>query len=309
MTVRARTAGLLVGGMLLMGPPDLPVLRQLTDSRANDYCPTWSPDGTKILFSSWRGGTQDLWVIPSQGGEPRRIDSGPGADQDAAWSPDGDKIAYLSQDLATGNQEIFSYGTDGAILPLVTHPAEDYHPSWSGDGRWLAFTSNRLGTPDVWILDLIAGDSARVLLGGPDAQSYASWSPDGRHVLFQLGRTGYSGIYVAPFDKGVCGTPVAVTAGKGAYAQPRWSRRGDRIAFVRVEGSRRTLFVARAGSEAISPPVAVPLPDSLSVYFPDWSPDGHSIAFSARSGGRSGIWIVSDPLGVPYQEREEPSKK
>ncbi len=285
-------------------------LRQLTRSSPHDYAPAWSPDGGRILFFSWREGVRDLWIVPSAGGEPRRLDSGPGIDQFASWSPDGASIAYTTQVPVTNNQEILVLPIGGAPRALVADASEDYHPSWSPDGRWIAFTSDRLGSPDIWMIGAAGADSARLLIGGPAVEGYASWSPEGDRVLFQSSRSGTMSVWMAPFRDGACGEAVTLVAGEGTFGQPRWAPSGDRVAFVRMEGTRRRLLVLDVASDGPAEPRPVPLPDSLPVFYPDWSPDGRSIAFSAYAEGASKIWIVSDPEGfAPYQVRDAPRRK
>jgi TolB protein len=275
-----------------------------------DYAPAWSPEGERILFFSWRGGTRDLWWVPSAGGEPLRIESGPGIDQYAAWSHDGATIAYTAQAPGTNNDEILLLPAGGSPKTLVAHPAEDYHPAWSPDSRWIAFTSHRLGSPDVWIVGTSGGDSARLLIGGPAVDGYASWSPGGERVLFQSSRSGTMSIWSAPYRDGACGEPAPLVAGDGTFTQPRWSPSGDLVACVRMDGGRRRLVVVDAAVGAPAAPRPIPLPDSISVYCPDWSPDGRSIAFTVYADGGSRIWIVTDRDGFgPYQERDAPRRK
>ncbi len=296
------------------GAPAGPALRLLTDSPDNDYAPTWSPDGREVLFHSWRDGVRDLWVVSSEGGAPRRLDSGPGIDQYAAWAPDGSAIAYTTQLPATLNQEVYLLPIGGPPRPLAATPAEEFRPAWSPDGHLVAFTSTASGSPDIWAIDPASGDTGRLLVGGESVEGYASWSPQGDRLLFQSDRSGRLGIWVAPFDreKGSCGAPAMLVGGDGEFWQPSWSPSGDRFVFLEAEGSRRRMAIGwvPGGGGAAGERYRVPLPDSLSPNYPDWSPDGRSIAFSAYAGGSSKIWVVTDAGGFePYQDREAPSRK
>lgn len=283
-------------------------IRLLAPTTENDYAPVWSPDGSEVLFHSWRGGTRDLWIVSAAGGAPRRLATGDGNDQFGAWSPDGHWIAYTAHLPGPPNQEIFIVDRDGAGPPraLIAREGEDYRPAWSPDGRWLAFTSSRLGSPDVWVAevshpdparrDIVHADSVRLLIGGPGEDGYASWSPSGDRIVFQSAREGgVVGVWIAAVQEGVLGPPVPVARSAERCAQPVWAPDGDAVAFVRWEGRRRRLMIAPLRGDAAGEPARVPLPDSLAPSNPSWSPDGRSIAFAAYAGGCSRLWVVTDP--------------
>ncbi len=289
-----------------------PALRLLLESSDNDYAPRWSPDGTEIVFFSWRAGTRDLWVVDSAGGEPVHLDTGPGNDQYACWSPDGERIAYTTHAPGTNDQEILVIPRGGgAPRPLIENPGEDYHASWSPDGARLLFTSSRLGTPDIWITEVDRPDSSRLLIGGPSAEGYASWSPSGDRIAFQSERGGGLGIWIVDYRDGVVSEPRPISLGETRRSNATWSPRGDAIALVLWEPGRRRLAVVSVVAERMAEPRVVPLPDSLAtISYPDWSPDGRSIAFSAYARGVSNLWVVSDPEGfASYQERDLPKRK
>src|SRR4029077_2102052 len=58
--------------------------------------PWWSPDGSKIVFISDRGGTDDVWVIDAAGGAPRQLENWPGFEGPAVWNADGSAIFFVS---------------------------------------------------------------------------------------------------------------------------------------------------------------------------------------------------------------------
>jgi TolB protein len=68
---------------------------KLTNEVSNDFDPAWSPDGSLIAYASNQGDGPHIWVIPAEGGSPRRITGATAiGDQDPAWSPDGKFLAF-----------------------------------------------------------------------------------------------------------------------------------------------------------------------------------------------------------------------
>src|SRR3546814_15012399 len=68
--------------------------RRLTRDASIETSPSYSPDGTQIVFESDRGGRQQLYVMPASAGQARRISYGNGSYASPLWSPKGDRIAF-----------------------------------------------------------------------------------------------------------------------------------------------------------------------------------------------------------------------
>ena len=78
---------------------------RLTDNLFADYDPAWSPDGSRIAFSSNRHGNMEIYVMDADGSNPIRITNHAYVDRSPDWSPDGSKIVFTSD--REGNFEIY----------------------------------------------------------------------------------------------------------------------------------------------------------------------------------------------------------
>jgi TolB protein len=78
------------------GGPSGGDLRRLTTDPANGMYPSWSPDGTRLAFMTWRNGKTEIFTMNADGGNQQRLVSmEPGDAVDPRWSPDGSQIAFV----------------------------------------------------------------------------------------------------------------------------------------------------------------------------------------------------------------------
>ena len=112
-------------------------LTRLTDGTAIDTSPCYSPDGSKIVFNSDRGGSQQLYVMNADGSDVQRISFGSGKYGTPVWSPRGDLIAFTKIDGGT-----FYIGVmqpDGSGERLLTQDFLVEGPTWAPNGRVLMY--------------------------------------------------------------------------------------------------------------------------------------------------------------------------
>jgi dipeptidyl aminopeptidase/acylaminoacyl peptidase len=201
--------------------------KNLSNNQAwNDGAPSWSPDGSKIVFASYEGGPMNIWTMNADGSHRVRLTNDAGGDTNPAWSPDGSKIAFASH--RDGNWEVYVMNADGSNQANITNnTADDDRPAWSPDGSTIVFTSGRAHPhsigQDLWFVspdgsNLVAFDHHPQ---GASDGDYATWSPDGSQIVFSANNgLGSYQLWSAP----VGGTDTRLTndAGNPANEMADW---------------------------------------------------------------------------------------
>lgn len=103
---------------------------RLTIDPGNDTEPMYSPDGTKIVFSSSRTGVQHIYVMDADGSNEVQITSGTSSSGAPRWSPDGTKILFSSS--RDGDSEVYIMDADGNnVEQLTSNSIRDRRPVWA----------------------------------------------------------------------------------------------------------------------------------------------------------------------------------
>jgi Tol biopolymer transport system component len=260
---------------------------QLQPVIGNDS-PSWSPDGTRIAYTSFRHGLGDIYVIGADGRGERRLTTHPAHDDQAAWSPDGTRIAFVSN--RNGNPELYVMNADGTgQRRVLVSPGREYYPTWSPDGARIAFQSDLSGRPNVWAVNLDGSSLVRLT---PDdfLNQRPSWSRQG-NIAFASNRQGGSKIFVMDPDGGNV-RRFDVSAPHLSQQEGAWSPDGTRMAFV-----------AQRDPPVGNTELYIATPDGnfqrVTTYWgrdvsPSWSPDGTRLAWTrGPSAFRAEVWTVN----------------
>jgi serine/threonine protein kinase len=149
--------------------------------------PTWSPDGSQIVFSSNKKGTFHIYQKASSGAgsEELLLDTG-GDDQAEAWSPDGKYLAFLRRAPAQSGADIWIAPSNARRkpFPLIEGEFDKRFPTFSPDGRWLAYASSESGRFEVHVTPFPGAKSKWQV--SSSGGTFPRWRGDGKE-LFYLG--------------------------------------------------------------------------------------------------------------------------
>ena len=197
------------------------VINLTNRSQGRDVNPSWSPDGTEIVFASDRH--DGIYKMDSDGSNERWL--GVGGGYEPAWSPDGTKIAFEVGGEYGAPRSIVIGSPDGGILTTLTgeYNGIDRSPAWSPDGSKIAFSSSQNDIHDdaeIWVMN--SDGTNQIRLTSHPTRAYApTWSPDGSQIAFWSDYLGNDEIFIVNADNG--SNPINVT-NDSPGREPSWSR-------------------------------------------------------------------------------------
>jgi TolB protein len=236
-------------------------VKRVTEDRSINLSPRWSPDGKKIIYTSYRKGNPDLWVRNLPEGTNHILSSQVGLNSAPAWSPEGKNIGLtLSKD---GNPEIYLIDQSGKVIRRLTNsPGIESSPSFSPNGNEIVFTSDRIGSPQLYIMD-VQGTNVRRLTYDLDYCDSPTWSPKGDKIAFVV-RTP-SGFDIYTID--VTGENLRRLTYGYNNENPSWSPDGYHLVFSSNRTGKYQIYTMHwDGSDQKS------ITSDGENYNPSWSP-------------------------------------
>jgi Tol biopolymer transport system component/DNA-binding winged helix-turn-helix (wHTH) protein len=261
----------------------------LTKDFAAAADPSFSSDGKRIAFTSWRDGNAEIYVMQADGSDVRRVTAHPAFDNYPVFSPDGTKIAFQSN-REDERVEVYLQNLNDQTPPKrLTRSVSltGIAPKcWSPDGTRLLVYTNRSGRHQIAVLN-VDPYSPRLVLRDDDVDlSYPRTSTDGKRLLHEA-RLADGSVELRLTDLDTKRTERLYKTDRdyplGFHLEPAWAADNALIAFsARINGNSEIFSVKpdRTGLRNLS---QHPARDTS----PTFSADGREIAFARDSYGRS----------------------
>jgi len=157
--------------------PDHLLSRSLTGGPTVDRQPAFSPDGRRVVFSSDRSGSLDLWSLDVATGAVSRLTFDAADDWDPHWSPDGKHLLWSSN--RSGHFEIWMAEPDGTGARQVTSDGVDAeNPTMSLDGSWIVYSSGNPASVGIWKIHPDGSAATHLIAGNallPELSPKTGW--------------------------------------------------------------------------------------------------------------------------------------
>jgi tricorn protease len=297
--------------------------RQTTTSAAADGQPAFSPDGAQLAFVSSRSGSEQVYVMPSQGGIPKQITFHTAGYTLHGWYPDGRSVLTSgrrdhSHDFRAA-QRFFRVHTDERTAEEMLFDDYGASPAISPDGKKLLFTREgpawwRKGyhgsqASQIWMYDL-QSQAFTKLLDDKFGCLWPMWRPDGQAFYYVGGQSGSFNLRL--YDLEMRGDRQLTQMEDDSVAFPCISRDGSTIVFRHLfdlyrfqpgSGSPpQKIEIYDGGDVPTEPILRRRLTQATDVAF---SNDGLDIAFIA--GGD--LWVMDTELREPRQITSTPEEE
>jgi Tol biopolymer transport system component len=260
-------------------------LWRLTYGSGNNIGAVWSPDGSKIAYTSDRFGNWTLHVINVESGDEVQLTSPDSISGWPDWSPDGDRIAYWS--YRNDESQLYTIKSDGTDEQQLTSGSLlKSEPLWKSDGTMLLF-----GQKDeywqIWIMALNSGKQWQVSTADEDHWA-PRWMPDGREIIYYSS----DGFILKTVNIESLRYRYVTSVPSGELVsdeRPRINPDGKKMLFSSIRSPNWGLWlmdIDGKNTERITH-------DGAGDRKASWSSDGKKIIYSSYRSGNSDIWLMN----------------
>jgi Tol biopolymer transport system component len=265
----------------------------------DDTGPTWSPDGRSLLVSDSAPSGHGLAIfsISNDGSSSKQLSYPEGEDRDLSPtpSPDGEWVAFV-RFTSYDSADLYLVPSDGGKAKRLTLEHTDIQGlAWMPGSRQLLFSSNRTGIYALWTLDIAGGPPSPVATGG-EAALQPTVSRDGNTIVYADASFSSSVIAASLRKPRSFYETVTLSSPNSESNSAQFSPDGKKIVFASNRTGSWELWTASADGDNQTQLTNF---NSSLVGSPRWSPDGTSIAFSARSDVHAAISVISARGGKP----------
>ena len=202
----------------------------------------FSPDGSKVVFSSYAGGTPEIYLA-TLGGAIKQLTKNGATNITPSFSPTGETIIFSSS--MHGDPDIFTMNLAGSLIGQLTDVrGVDIPPVYSVNGGSIVFSSERAGKLHVYTMNGDGSNPVRLTFVG-QFNDTPVWSPDGTKIAFCARDRGAFDIFTMNSDGSLI---QRLTAGEGDNTHPSWSPDGRYLTFA-SDRAGEAIYVMRFDGE------------------------------------------------------------
>jgi TolB protein len=219
--------------------------RQITRYNSISIEPSVAPDGSKVAFTSYHGGTPGIFVFSVDPVRDLRFyNQNASVNSSPSFTPDGKQVIYSSEAGSGRCCRIYVAGLNGAgFRPITSGNFIDTEPKVNPKtGQDVVFVSGRSGPQQIYRMNMDGGDMERLTDGTGEA-SNPSWHPDGQIIAFAWTR-GFAtgGFNICLMDVASHRVLVQLTHSEGRNENPSWAPDGKHIVFGSTRGGRSQIY-------------------------------------------------------------------